>query len=56
MLIVHSKTLGPTVNPVTPEVGEPGVVIVPEPLISVQVPVPVVGVLPAKLAVVAQTD
>ena len=54
--IVHSKMLGPTPKPVIPEVGEPEVVIVPVPLINVQVPVPIVGVLPAKVAVVAQTD
>ena len=38
-----------------PEVGEEGVVIVPEPLTKVQVPVPVVGVFPASVAVVPQT-
>ena len=53
--IVHSKTLGPVPKPVTPEVGEDGVVIVPEPLINVHAPVPVVGVFPAKVAEVAQT-
>ena len=53
--IVHSKIFGPTPNPVTPEVGEVGEVIVPAPLISVHNPVPVVGVFPASVAVVAQT-
>lgn len=53
--IVHSNTFGPTPNPVTPDVGDPGVVIVPVPLTSVQVPVPVVGVFPARVAVVPQT-
>ena len=36
-------------TPVTPDVGELGVVIVAVPLISVQVPVPEVGLLPAKV-------
>ncbi len=54
--IVHSKTFGPTPNPVTPDVGEVGVVIVPAPLTNVHNPVPTVGVLPANAAVVAQTD
>jgi hypothetical protein len=53
--IVHSKTFGPTPNPVTPDVGEVGVVIVPVPLTNVHNPVPTVGVLPANVAVVAQT-
>ena len=34
--------------------GLPGVVIVPVPLINVQVPVPTVAALPASVAVVAQ--
>ena len=53
--IVHSKIFGPTPNPVTPEVGDVGEVIVPAPLTSVHNPVPVVGVFPASVAVVAQT-
>lgn len=52
LLIVQRNTFAPTARPVTPELGEEGVVTVPEPLINVQVPVPVVGVLPAKVAVV----
>lgn len=54
--MVHSKTFGPTPNPVTPEVGDAGVVIVPAPLTKVHNPVPTVGVFPANDAVVAQTD
>jgi len=45
----------PAGRPVTPEVFEPGVVIDVEP-VAVQVPVPMTGALPAKVAVVAQTD
>ena len=50
--IVHLKVFAPTPNPVSPEVGEEGVVIVPEPAINVQVPVPTAGVFPANVAVV----
>ena len=49
--VVHVNTFAPTPNPVTPDVGEEGVVIVPVPDVNVQVPVPTAGVLPAKVAV-----
>ena len=52
--IVHLNVFAPTPNPVIPEVGLPGVVIVPVPLTNVHTPVPTVGVLPASVAVVAQ--
>ena len=52
--IVHLKVFAPTPKAVIPEVGLPGVVIVPAPLINVQVPAPTVAVLPASVAVVAQ--
>ena len=52
--IVQVNTFAPTPRPVTPDVGEDGVVIVPVPLVNVQVPVPIVGVFPAKVAVVPQ--
>ena len=52
--IVHLKVFTPTPKPVIPEVGLPGVVIVPVPLTNVQVPVPTVAALPASVAVVAQ--
>lgn len=53
--MVHWKTFGPTPNPVKPDVGEEGVVIIPAPLTNVHTPIPVVGVLPAKVAVVPHT-
>ena len=53
LLIVHlNVALAPTVKPVTPEVGLDGVVTVAAPATTVQAPVPVVAVLPAKVAVV----
>ena len=42
--------MAPTPNPVTVDVGDPGVVIVPAPLISVHVPVPDDGAFPANVA------
>ena len=42
----------PTVNPVTPEVGDAGVVMVAVPANTVQVPVPTAATLPAKVALV----
>jgi hypothetical protein len=53
LLIVHLKVLAPTPNPVTPEVALDGVVIVAVPETTVQVPVPLVAVLPAKVVLVA---
>ena len=48
--IVHLSTaLVPTGTPVTPEVGEVGVVMLAVPLTSVHRPLPDVGVLPAKV-------
>ena len=44
--------MAPIPNPVTPDVAELGVVTVPVPLTSVQIPVPIVGLLPANVAVV----
>src|SRR5689334_21348721 len=50
--IVHRKVAVPgTANPVTPEVGEAGLEIVAVPETTVHKPVPDVGVLPAKVAV-----
>ena len=56
LVIVHSNTFAPTPNAVTPDVGDVGVVIVPAPLINVQIPVPTTAVFPANVAVVEQTD
>ena len=53
LLIVQTKVFTPVVNPVTPDVGEAGVVTVAVPAVTVQSPVPVVGVLPASVAVAA---
>ena len=51
--IVQRKVAVPgTANPVTPEVGELGVVMVAVPETTLHAPVPTVGVLPAKVAVV----
>ena len=51
--MVHCKVTEPdAANPVTPEVGEPGVVIVAVPETTDHVPLPTVAVFPAKVAVV----
>lgn len=51
--IVHCKTAeAPIISPVTSDVGEDGVVIVAVPEITVQLPVPVTGVFPARIVVV----
>ena len=50
--IVHTNIFVPVDNPVTPEVGLLGEVTLPVPATTVQVPIPGVGVLPAKVAVV----
>jgi hypothetical protein len=54
-VIVQTNVLAPSDNPVTPEVGEPGVVTVELPAITVHAPEPTVGALPARVAVVSQT-
>ena len=53
LVIAQRNTLVPTLKPVTPELGLFGSVTVPLPLTKVQVPVPTVGELPAKVAVEA---
>ena len=51
--IVHRKVAVPgTAKPVTPEVGEEGVVMVAVPETTDHTPVPTVGVLAAKVVVV----
>ena len=53
--IVQRKVFAPTPRAVRPEVGDVGVVMVPEPEINVHKPVPAKGVFPARVAVVAHT-
>jgi len=50
LVIVHSKTLVPKLKFVTVEFGASELVIIPVPLMTDQVPVPVVGVLAASVA------
>ena len=50
-VIVHTNVFTPVVNPVTPLVGLAGVVTVAVPAVTVQSPVPKVGVFAAKVAV-----
>jgi hypothetical protein len=54
--MVHINTFAPTPNPVTVDVGDVGVVIVPAPLTNVHVPVPVVAVFPANVVELLQID
>ena len=54
-LIVQTNAFAPTVNPVTPDVGDPGDVTEALPAMTVQAPVPEDGVLPAKVAAVSHT-
>ncbi len=56
LAIVHRKVFAPIPKPVKPDVGLFGEVIVPEPLISVHVPIPTVALLLARDAVATQTD
>ena len=55
MLMIHSKRFDPRVRPLTPEVGELGVVTVAPPEMTVHVPVPGDGVFPPSVALVEQT-
>ena len=48
----RSVAAAPIVNPVTPEVGDVGIVTVAAPKITDQLPVPITGVLAANVAVV----
>ena len=51
LLIVHTKAFTPAVKPVTPDVGDVGVVTDPVPAVTVQSPVPTIAVFAAKVAV-----
>ena len=53
LLIVQVKVFTPVVNPVTPLVGLVGVVTIAVPAVTVQSPVPIIGVFAAKVAVAA---
>ena len=55
MLIDQTNVFAPTLKPVTPELGFPGAVTVALPAMTVHALVPTDGVLPANVAVVAQT-
>ncbi len=48
-MVQRKVALPPAGTPVTPEVADDGVVIVAVPLTTLQVPVPVVGTLPASV-------
>ena len=50
LLIVQTNVLTPVVKPVTPLVGLVGVVNAPVPAVTVQSPVPTVGVFAANVA------
>ena len=54
LLIVHTNVLTPAVKPVTPDVGDVGVVTIPDPAVTVHIPVPTVGVLAASVVVAEQ--
>ena len=54
--MVHINTFAPAPNPVTPDVADAGLVIVPAPLTNVQVPVPVTGVFPANVEELLHID
>jgi hypothetical protein len=53
--IVHWKTFGPAPNPLTAELGNAALAIIPLPLTSVHTPVPTIGVFPLRVALVPQT-
>lgn len=55
LLMVQRNVLMPTLKPVTPDVGDVGVVTTPVPAKTVHIPVPTTGVFPASVAVVEHT-
>jgi len=56
LLIVQTNVFAPTDSPVIPEVGEPGVVTVALPAMTVHALVPITAGFPASVAVVEQTS
>ena len=54
LVIVHTKVFTPVVKPVTPDVGDVGVVTVAVPAVTVHAPVPIVGAFAANVAVAEQ--
>lgn len=52
--MVQAKRFTPALNPVTPELNNPGIVTVPLPITTVHKPVPTLGLFPASVAVVPQ--
>ena len=54
LVMVHTKVFTPVVKPVTPLLGSLAVVTTPVPAITVQAPVPMVGVLAASVAMAEQ--
>ena len=54
LLIVHTNVFTPVVKPVTPLVGLVGVVTVAVPAVTVQTPVPIIGVFAASVDVALQ--
>ena len=52
VIVQRNVAEAPITNPVTPEVGEVGVVIVTAPETNVQIPEPIAGAFPAKVVVV----
>ena len=50
LLIVHTNVLTPVVKPVTPDVGDVGIVTIPDPAVTVHIPVPTVGTFAASVA------
>ena len=51
LVMVQTKVFTPVLKPVTPLVGELGVVTTPVPAVTVHAPIPTVGVFAAKVAV-----
>ena len=55
LVIVQRNVFTPIVKPVTPDVGDVGVVTVAPPVMTVHAPIPIPGALPASVAVLAHS-